>query len=131
MSNSGYTMVQTKTYLNLEQHRRTVQSTHPWFMTDRATKGITPAPTSRLLTARFMISTDVTEWNALVAATITMTRMFPVQKRITTTQRWQANVHHKIGSLIISSKSYYTILITISPLVYLFVGYDTNFYVVL
>lgn len=50
-------------------------------MTDRATKGITPAPTSRSLTARFMTSTDVTEWNALVAATITMTRTFPTRRR--------------------------------------------------
>lgn len=30
--------------------------------------------------ARFMISTDVTEWKVLVAATITMTRMLPTQK---------------------------------------------------
>lgn len=71
--------------LNVEQRRHTVQSTQPWFMMDRATKGMTPAPTRRSLTARFMISTDVTEWNALVAATITMTRMFPTQKHITTT----------------------------------------------
>lgn len=57
-----------------------MQSTQPWFMTDRATKGMTPAPTSRSLTARFMISTDVMEWKALVAATTTMTRMFPTHK---------------------------------------------------
>lgn len=48
-------------------------------MMDKATKGITPTPTRRSLTARFMISTDVTEWKVLVAATITMTRILPTQ----------------------------------------------------
>lgn len=47
-------------------------------MRDDATKGITPTPTRRSLMARFIISTDVTEWRVLVAATITMTRMLPM-----------------------------------------------------
>lgn len=72
-----------------------MQSTHPWFMTDRATKGMTPAPTSRSLMARFMISTDVTEWNALVAATITMTRMFPKHKH---KQTHDTEVKHKYSA---------------------------------
>lgn len=57
-----------------------MQSTHPRFMTDRATNGMTPMPTRRSLMARFMMSTDVTEWKVLVAATITITRMLPTQK---------------------------------------------------
>lgn len=80
MRNNGWITVYVSILLNVEEPRHTVQSTHPWFMMDRATKGMTPAPTSRSLTARFMISTDVTEWNALVAATVTMTRMFPTWK---------------------------------------------------
>lgn len=55
----------------------TVHCSHPLLMRDRAMKGITPAPTSRSLMARFMISTDVTEWKVLVAATMTMTRILP------------------------------------------------------
>lgn len=49
-------------------------------MMDRATKGMTPTATRRSLMARFMISTDVTEWKVLVAATMMMTRMFPTQE---------------------------------------------------
>lgn len=57
-----------------------MHSTQPRFMMDRATKGMTPTATRRSLMARFMISTDVTEWKVLVAATMMMTRMFPTQE---------------------------------------------------
>lgn len=59
----------------------TEQFTHPWSMTDKATNGITPTPTRRSLMAKFMISTDATEWKDLVATTMTMTRMLPTEKR--------------------------------------------------
>lgn len=60
--------------------RPTVQSAQPRFMMDRATRGMTPTPTRRSLTARLMISTDATEWKALVVATMAMTRELPTER---------------------------------------------------
>lgn len=44
--------------------------------------------------ARFMISTDVTEWKVLVAATMTMTRILPTQKD---THTHSARTHTQVG----------------------------------
>lgn len=57
-----------------------MQSAQPRFTMDRATRGMTPTPTRRSLMARFMISTDATEWKALVAATMAMTRELPKKR---------------------------------------------------
>lgn len=59
----------------------TLQLTHPLFMMETATKGMTPIPTNRSLMARLMIRTEVTVWKVFVAATITMTKAFPEKKQ--------------------------------------------------
>ncbi len=65
---------------NVKNFLLTLQLTHPLFIMETATNGITPIPTKKSLIARLMMRTEVTVWKVLVAATITITRMFPDKK---------------------------------------------------